>query len=155
MAKARFAMWMSSALRAYVKAHDGQLPSDSRELLPFFKDDTNFTASQVGADMLQRYAVVYSGALKDVPAEKRNATLIEINSIDEDDQRVYAGPNGFRLGFFRELREETGHALWLFTRAKSGSMPSNAEELLPYFDPPLSAEQRAKFLQNAGTLLSH
>ena len=156
LGKVRFGLGMADALLAYVKAHDGQLPAQSNDLLPFFTDNAYFKASQVAADMLQRYSVVCSGLLADVTEDERNATIVETASPDEDhDQRVFIGPNGFHIGTFQELDYNTRHALNAFAKTNPGATPANPAQLLPYFNPPLSAAQQSRFLLNASSLLPH
>lgn len=155
-AKVRFCFGLMDALRSYVKAHEGQLPADATDLLPHFKDNAWVKASQVEPDMLRRYAVVYSGAFDDVPADERNAILVEITSGDEEhDQRISIGPNGSGWGYFHDLTPDTRHALRAFAAANAGATPSNPSQLLPYFNPPLSAARQSKFLLNADSLLPH
>ncbi len=147
-AKMRFAMILGLASRAYVKAHDGQLPNDTRELWPYFEDNNNFKASDVDEAMLTRYAIRYTGALADVPPAERSAVFIEITSPDEEhDQRAISGPGGGRIRDFRNLSEDISAALWAFGKANAGATPTNPADLLPYFRPPLSAARQDKFMQ--------
>lgn len=153
-AKANFGLQLFEALRSYIKAHDGRLPSDARELLPFFRDNPYFKASAVDENMLQRYAVVHFGTRNDVPADERHATLIEITSSDEErDQRAFVGVSGLRLGRFSEFTHEVRYALRAFAKANPNTSPPNATQLVPYFNPPLSPGRQTKFLQNAPSLL--
>lgn len=156
LAKIRFGLYLGEASRAYVKAHDGQLPNDTQELRPYIKDNPNFSAAAVDDAMLARYAMRYNGALNEVPRAEQSAVIIEITSPDEEhDQRTINGPGGGRIRDFRNLSEDTNAALWAYAKANAGAKPVNPAELLPYFRPALSSARQEKFLQTASSLLPH
>lgn len=147
-AKAQFATQLMEAALGYLKAHDNQLPASARELAPFFK------VPGVTPEMLDRYAVRYSGSYSDVPPDQRAATFVEITTPDEErDQRVVAGPAGGSLPHFRDLRDDVRHALRNFAAKQAGAKPASPAELLPYFNPPLSSARQIKFIETAGALL--
>jgi hypothetical protein len=153
-AKVKFISQLSVAARAYTKANNGQLPSDTRELAPYFIDGGTFKAADVSEAMLARYAMRYTGALSDVPPEESRAIIIEITSPDEEhDQRVVTGPNGSGIRDFVDLRDDTNAAVRAFSNANAGGKPASAAELLPYFKPSLSPFRQNKFLQEFPSLL--
>lgn len=153
-AKVRFSMGLMDALDRYVRANDNQLPSNVLDLLPYFKDNGYFKADQVEPDMLQRYALVYTGALKDVPKDEQRATMVEIASNDEEhDQRIFVGPGGAHIGRFSELTDDVRHAVNAYVKTTGGAQTTDPLQLLPYFNPPLSPARRDKFILNAPSLL--
>ena len=146
--KARFAVHLMQAGNAYVKANDGRLPSHARELLPYVNNPA------ITESMLDRYAVRYTGAYADLPPGERSATFIEITSPDEArDQRIYAGPGGARLRDFRNFADDAAHALRMYAAAKAGATPASPNELVPFFNPPLSAERQLKFIETGSAFL--
>jgi RNA polymerase sigma factor (sigma-70 family) len=62
-AKDRFAPMMARALRAYLQANDGQLPTDISQLKPFFD-------APMDDALLQRYELLHAGNVKDFPPEE-------------------------------------------------------------------------------------
>ncbi len=154
LASVRFGFTLGEACRAYVKAHDGQLPPDVPALAPYLKDNKTFKASAVDETMLARYAMRYTGALSDVPADERSAVIIQIGSPDEEhDQRSIVGPGGGNISTFADLSGDTKAALRAYTKTTGNTSPANAAELLPYFRPPLSPGRQEKFLQTSTALL--
>lgn len=148
LSKARFGAYLSQAAGEYLKIHDGRMPTQTRELLPYFK------LPGVTEAMLDRYAVRYTGAYADVPPAERGATFIEITSPDEQrDQRIYAGPGGVRLRDFRNLADDTAHALRTYAASNAGAAPVSPNELLPFFNPPLSPARQIKFIQSGTKFL--
>lgn len=155
LSKIRFGLYLGTASSAYVKAHDGQLPNDIRELGPYIGDNNYFKAADVTDAMLARYALRYTGALADVPPAQRSAVIIEITSPDEEhDQRTINGPGGGNISTFKDLTGDTNAALQAYARAHDGAKPPTAPDLLPYFKPPLSSYRQGKFLQNP-SLIPH
>lgn len=143
------------ASAAYVKDHNGRLPTEVRELKPYLKDNGQAKISQADDSMFSRYAIRYAGLLADVPVEERNAVFVEISSYDEEqDQRFVSGPAGATGKYhFNDLTPDVKAALWAFNRANPNSAPTNAADLLPYFIPALSPARQVKFLESAATLL--
>jgi RNA polymerase sigma factor (sigma-70 family) len=148
LSKAKFAAYMMEAAAGYLKAHNNQMPAQARDLLPFF------TLAGVTEAMLDRYAVRYTGSYADVPAPERSATFVEITSPDEQrDQRIYVGPGGARLRDFKTFTEEAAYALRVYAATNSGAAPASLNQLLPFFNPPLSPARQIAFLQSGAAHL--
>ena len=63
-AKLRLVITMGHAMEDYVKAANGQLPGSLSELTPYFKP---YLPQPVDEAMLQRYELLHSGTLRDLP----------------------------------------------------------------------------------------
>jgi RNA polymerase sigma factor (sigma-70 family) len=101
-AKERFAAGMGAALDNYLLANDGRLPNDLSELKPHF-------AFQIDDAMLQRYQLLHTGSLGDLPEAE---PLISEKAPIQDGQYDAI----FRIGAFSYSYEQA-HAL-----GESGSL---------------------------------
>ncbi|MEO7413322.1 MAG: sigma-70 family RNA polymerase sigma factor [Opitutaceae bacterium] len=122
---------LGPALRAYVEANDGQLPAQTSELAPFFKPP-------VDPGVLQRYDMVRSGKLSEIPMRESQGNLIVQKSpVDPNRDSIWrVGTNAFSsesaAGYaVREAQRE-------FARANSGVRATTPEDLLPYLIWPVS-----------------
>lgn len=122
---------LGPALRAYVEAHDGQLPAQASELAPFFKP-------HVDPAVLQRYDVVRSGKLSEIPArESQGDLIVQKSPVDANLDSVWrVGTNAFSsesaAGYaVREAEKE-------FSKANNGLRATAPEDLLPYLIWPIS-----------------
>src|ERR1043166_407788 len=77
-AKLRFVLSMGHAMQDYVKAANGQLPSSLSELTPYFKP---YLTQPVDEAMLQRYELLHTGKLSDLPAGE--FLIAEKAAVDE------------------------------------------------------------------------
>src|ERR1041385_640854 len=77
-AKMRFVFTMGHALEDYVKAANGQLPSSLSELTPYFQP---YLTQPVDEAMLQRYELLHTGKLSDLPAGE--FLIAEKAAVDE------------------------------------------------------------------------
>src|SRR5262249_46640196 len=81
IAKREFGSVLQEALRAYTDANNGQLPQDLAQLKPFF-------TQPVDDATLQRYKLLQTGALADVPhSEYLIADVAPL--LDEEHDAVY------------------------------------------------------------------
>lgn len=77
LAKEEFAKSMSSALRKFIEANAGELPTQPMKLKTYF-------TAPVGDDVLERYEMLYSGNVKNISNYARNCALIsEKKSVAE------------------------------------------------------------------------
>jgi RNA polymerase sigma factor (sigma-70 family) len=89
-AKRTSANMMVDALRKYIQANNGQLPDDPAELQPYFEQ-------AMDPAILQRYKMLYTGNLSNVPSVAGQGQLVigEKAPVDIDyDSHYYIGPNG-------------------------------------------------------------
>src|SRR5207248_5879968 len=73
-AKIRFVFTMGQAMENYIKAANGQLPGSLSELKPYF-------TQQVDDTTLQRYQLLHTGKLSDLPAGE--FLIAEKAAVDE------------------------------------------------------------------------
>ncbi len=91
-AKEHFAGVMINALREFLAENGGQLPTQLAELKPFFK-------VPVGNEVLDRYELLHSGNVKDLPEyNRKNALVSEKKSVADSSTQVMMqmGDTSFR-----------------------------------------------------------
>lgn len=122
---------LGPALRGYVAAHDGQLPALTSELAPFFNPPVDPT-------VLQRYEVVRSGKLSEIPTrESQGDLIVQKSPIDANRDSVWrVGTNAFSSESaasyaVRQAQKE-------FSKANEGRQATVPEDLLPYLMWPIS-----------------
>ncbi len=100
LAKNKFGMLATHALDGFIRANNGDLPSDPAQLKPFFE-------VPVDDETLQRYRMLHTGNLKDLPKDT-TWVISERAPVDRDyDSHLYIGPNG-RSGSWGTGRGSTG-----------------------------------------------
>lgn len=134
-AKRHFQLRLSKAFAAFLRKSNGELPTSTFALAPYFDTPPDLA-------MLARYAVVATQATKDNPFMSK--VIEEKTPIDADyDSRfsiarnsaamTYQAPEAWIPDF-----EERNRAAWTaYRQSHPGLDPENRSELLPYFDPPL------------------
>jgi hypothetical protein len=132
-AQYKLAQILQPALSKYVKANNGQFPTDLAELQSYFKD------GPVDESLLQRYAILPAST---VPNYKMGGDwIITVKSpIDEEyDSRIVIGPNGYGSAQFKQDKpiDESAIAtlnplLEAFKDANGGRDPVNPAQLQPY-----------------------
>jgi hypothetical protein len=126
-AKEKFARLLWGALNRYKQERGGMLPADLAELAPFFE-------SAPDPAILQRYAVLHSGAADAMPRDTR---IIEekVLADEERDRRLYF--TSFVAWNWdhpaNALNSIIAHATWEFAKANRRK-PTQPEQLLPYLE---------------------
>jgi RNA polymerase sigma factor (sigma-70 family) len=135
------------ALRAYLKASQGQLPPDTAAL-------ASYANPPLDPAVLQRYNMLQTGNVSDAP---RSAMLIGTNPdllVDPDfDGVVQSGTNGVTMTNL--LGNATAAARAAFRQANNGQEAQDPSQLVPYFKSPDLAKQfldRSQRQQSQGTL---
>lgn len=121
---------LGPALRTYVAAHDGQLPTQTAELAAHFDPP-------IDPALLRRYDMTRTGKLNDVPARERDRLILEQSPADPERDSVWRiGANGF------SNENAAGYAVRLaqkeFSDAHNGTRATTPEDLLPLLKWPLS-----------------
>lgn len=82
-AKDQFALQMSAALKKFIEADAGELPTQLAQLKPFF-------TVPVGDDVLERYEMMRSGNVNDLPEHEREWRLVseKKSAADGSDQSM-------------------------------------------------------------------
>lgn len=136
-AKSHFTHDLNSALRRYTKASNGQLPVDLLQLAPYFD-------SPPDPAMLQRYAMTMVGKVSDAPAD---AAIEERGVTDPTYDGFFhvqaSGGYGSASGPMAEFSGRFNRAMSAYRRA-TGSRPTEATDVLPYFNPPLDETQQKR-----------
>jgi RNA polymerase sigma factor (sigma-70 family) len=87
VAKSRFGKLATHALDEYLRANNGQLPTDPSQLKPYFE-------VPVDDAVLQRYRMLHSGNVNDLPKDTIYV-ISEKAPVDRDyDSHFYVGPHG-------------------------------------------------------------
>ncbi|HVS54434.1 MAG TPA: hypothetical protein VHD62_18905 [Opitutaceae bacterium] len=143
-ARMRVAPNLRAALIGFADAHDGQLPSNVRELAPF-------ATPPIDPAILARYEMAQHGNILDVA---RDAWLLdEKTSFDEaHDNRLYLARGSFGTTAFSEPRQpDLRAALQGFLTANNGQFPSTPAQLVPFFPQPPSPVALKAFLEKPAT----
>lgn len=138
-AENNFAAIAQSGLTKYLKANNGQFPTDLSQLQPYF-------SSPLDDAILQRWEIVPGSVNPSVGVG--DTVITEKAAVDESlDSRWSIGPNGFGAGNY-ESSETTSAlatikpAMAAYAAANNGSQPSDPSQILPYLTTP---EQQAAY----------
>lgn len=129
---------LSAALRAYLKAHDDVLPASPQDLAPFCDPPLDRA-------ILDRYEILLSGKLADVPTAKRREVMaLKAPADPEFDAYSYISPNGYggTSAFWTNLNT----AEQAFAKANPGQKATSAAQLRPFLRWPMSDESIQKIL---------
>ncbi|HEV8542507.1 MAG TPA: sigma-70 family RNA polymerase sigma factor [Verrucomicrobiae bacterium] len=136
----RLAPMLEEGLNKYLEANDGRLPDQVAQLKQFL--DPRVTDA-----MLDRYQLLYTGKLADVPhGEWVLGQSIQSVVDQEYDPRWKIGPNGYGTSTVKtdQLLETLKPAMQAYSAANAGQSPKGPIELLPYLQ---TAEQKKAFDQ--------
>jgi RNA polymerase sigma factor (sigma-70 family) len=128
--KARLALMLPAALASYAAANAGQLPSDILQLLPFVEPP-------IDAAMLQRYQVIRSGRLEDMPLGL--PVIGEIASVPGAyDSVMRVSKNGSSVSNVPDAASgDVERAADAFAREHQGQAPAEAAEVRGYLKLPI------------------
>jgi hypothetical protein len=130
-AEGQMAGKIAAALSAYLAAHDNQLPEHIAQLLPFF-------APPIESAWLQRYEMMYTGRLSDLPPNQK-MNLVQYAPADPDfDSLFEIGANSYGSGG-NAAAVAVEDAQKEYARTHDGARATQAEELVPYLKWPVSA----------------
>ena len=134
IAKNEFGNVLQKALREYTDANNGQLPQDLAQLKPFF-------TQPVDDAVLQRYQLLRTGAVADVPrSEYLIADIAPL--VDEEHDASYRfslnGTNSRIGGATEDAIQEAGMQ---FAAANNGLLPTNPSQLAAYLKKPIDPKK--------------
>ncbi len=119
------------ALRAYLAAHDDQLPPSAAELAPYFNPP-------VDTAVLARLAMVHTGKIADVPPREQGNNLVRLQApVDADRDSIWnIGRSGFstQAASIVAVRE----AQKAYAANHAGAKALSPADLAPYLKWPLS-----------------
>jgi RNA polymerase sigma factor (sigma-70 family) len=139
LAKAAFGQQLEKALRGYVAANNGQLPTDWAQLKPYFE-------TPVDDAVLQRYKLLQTGKLSDVPKDQYLVADIA-PLVDEDHDAVYQFSIGSTHSHIGSPTEDAVKAAGIqFAEAHNGLLPTDPSQLAPYLQKPIAPAKIQKEL---------
>jgi len=134
LAKGEFGQMLQRALRGYTDANNGQLPQDLAQLKPFFDKPADDA-------VLQRYKLLQTGALSDVPPEQYLVADIA-PLIDEERDAVYRfSLNGTSSQSGNPMEEAIKDAGIQFAQAHDGLLPTEPSQFTAYLKQPVPPEK--------------
>ena len=134
IAKSEFGNVLQKALRGYTDANNGQLPQDLAQLKPYF-------AQPVDDAILQRYKLLQTGSLADVP---RGQYIIADAAplIDEERDATYQfSLNGTNSRIGDPAEDAIKAAGIQFAQANNGFLPTDASQLAAYLKRPVDLKK--------------
>jgi RNA polymerase sigma factor (sigma-70 family) len=136
-----FTRVLHAALRAYLPAHNDILPASPHDLAPYCEPPMD-------PAILDRYAMLQTGKLADVPAAERRNILSLRTPIDpEFDSLPTVSPTSY--GSTSALGVNFTHAMRGFAEANPGIRPMTAAQLRPYLKWPLRDEAVQRILDRS------
>jgi hypothetical protein len=143
LGKKRFVPMAQAAFQAYANANDGQLPKALSDLKPFFDPP-------IDEAVLDRYTLLRSGALKDLPADPGGVKLIaEKAPVDPDyDVHYEIGLNSWSTtGVNPFWMNDAPAAMEAYKRAHQGQPPAQPSELVPFFNRPVEVNSLGRLFR--------
>jgi len=134
IAKNEFGNVLQKALRGYTDANNGQLPQDLSQLKPFF-------AQPVDDAVLQRYKLLQTGALADVPGSEYIVADIAPLVDEEHDATYKFTLNGTSSHIGDPAEDAVKEAGILFAGAHNGLLPTDASQLAGYLKKPVDPKK--------------
>lgn len=129
---------LSSALRAYVRAHADMLPATLADLLPLCDPPLD-------PAILGRYTLLQTGKLAEVPPRERSKIISVTAPVDaEFDRLPTIGTTGY--GGSGAIYQNVSTAIEAYVAAHSGQRPATAAQLKPFLRWPLSEEAAQRTL---------
>ena len=128
-----------TALNAYLRAHDGELPANALALAPDFDPPMD-------PAILARYEMLQSGKLSDVPRNQSMRILAPTPADVEYDAYTTIGTNGYGNSGVA-MGENVREARRQFASANGGQRATAAEQLLPYLKWPVTLAALKKYLE--------
>jgi RNA polymerase sigma factor (sigma-70 family) len=124
-AKNEFAELIHKALPAYLKATEGMLPTDVAQLKPYFP-------APVSDDILQRYSMLQTGRLSELPDRARLIGETAPPVDDEYDTVFRFSINGTDSSSVNRVEDLVKQAGVQFAEAHKGLLPTDPSQLTPY-----------------------
>ena len=134
IAKGEFGHMLQNALRAYTDANNGQLPQDLSQLRPFI-------AQPVDDAVLQRYKLLQTGALADVPRDQYLIADIAPLVDEEHDATFKFSLNGTNSRTVDPAEEAVHQAGIQYAAAHDGQLPTDASQLAGYLTRPVDPKR--------------
>jgi RNA polymerase sigma factor (sigma-70 family) len=150
-AKANFNEPVSDALWKYTQANEGKLPSDIMQLMPFFDPP-------VEPELLQRYGIMNTGNVRDIPMS--TDVIAEIGSqVDSRDGTLYlSGPRTLvnqgnvtiHSGSYSDITSTVLSAVADFIKSKDAQPLTDPTQLQPFLKTPVDPARLQGFWNSSG-----
>ncbi len=139
-AKNKLAQLMMKVLQDYTQAHDGTLPDNPGQLLPFF-------SPPVDPAILDRYEMLHTGKVSDLPSGNARMVLEERDSVDpEHDSHWQFGLNGMSSGSV--LSWAVLAAQKNYAAEHAGRRATEPAQLQPYLKMPVDLAKLQPFFRH-------
>jgi RNA polymerase sigma factor (sigma-70 family) len=126
------------ALRAYLDANDGQLPTQASQVAPLFEPPVDPAA-------LASYTMLASGKLADLPPEQRNYLVEKRAPVDlQRDMHWRFSLNS--VNTMPALGDHVNAAIREFGKANNGARPTEASQLQRFLPAPVDAARLQPYL---------
>ncbi len=123
---------LSSALRGFLRANADTLPAQLTDLLPHCNPPLE-------PAILERYTLLQSGKVTDLPARDRSKIISVTAPVDAEFDRIPTiGSNGYGGG--SAIHENVSTAMAAYKEAHGGQSPTTGSQLKPFLRWPLSDE---------------
>jgi RNA polymerase sigma factor (sigma-70 family) len=143
-AKINFGSKMQQALRQFVDANAGALPTDLSQLQPYF-------AAPVDPALLARYQLTQTGNLSDYGKDQRFIAETAPPVDDEYDSRFEFGLGGRDSHSVNKTEDALEAAATAYANANNGLLPRDPSQVVPYLQQAVDPVRVQKFLAQIPT----
>ena len=134
-AKGQFGRMMQKALKQFVDANAGTVPTDIAQLAPYLDP-------QMDASLLQRYRLTQSGTLSSMLI----AELAPAVDDEYDTRYEFRGLNSSSSQTVNKVDDALKAASLAYAQANNGLLPKDPVQIAPYLERPLDPARVEKFL---------
>jgi hypothetical protein len=138
-AKSKFGDMTRDALRRYAEANGGRLPADWSQLRVYYDTPPDDA-------ILQRYALLQTGRLSDVPPNEFLFAEKAPPVDNEYDSHYEFRLNGTRTSSVNPINNAIEDAALRFAAEHEGLLPTSPSQLAPYFKQPIDPADAQKIL---------
>jgi hypothetical protein len=143
-AKINFGSKMQQALRQFVDANGGALPTDLSQLQPYF-------AAPVDPALLARYQLTQTGNLSNFGKDQRFIVETAPPVDDEYDSRFEFGLGGRDSHSVNKTEDTLEAAATAYANANNGLLPRDPSQVVPYLQQAVDPARVQKFLAQIPT----
>ena len=146
-AKINFGSKMQQALRQFVDANAGALPTDLSQLQSYF-------ATPVDPALLARYQLTQTGNLSDFGKDQRLIAETAPPVDDEYDSRFEFGLGGRDSHSVNKTKDALEAAATAYANANNGLLPRDPSQVVPYLQQAIDPARVQKFLAQIPTAIT-
>lgn len=142
IADGQFARKLRSALLAYLAANNGVLPTDCRQLVPFF-------AQPIPPAVLDGYQMTAQGKISELNGMQRDSLIEKKSALDWEKDSLWRINQTTEISIPAIVRAAT-NAINGFKTANNGTPPTDPAQLIPYLPAPIDPARLAPYLPSGG-----